>query len=103
MPTPCTRAGSNCRSSWASHTGRSAVFKELIERQLASYRSLFGAAPLAKRYLIIINQNQSGDGGAFSASFSQFLRGHGDRATRPIWGRVVAHELLHFWNGVSLV
>lgn len=80
-----------------------AVFKELIERQLASYRSLFGAAPLAKRYLIIINQNQSGDGGAFSASFSQFLRGHGDRATRPIWGRVVAHELLHFWNGVSLV
>ncbi len=80
-----------------------AVFKELIERQLASYRQLFGAAPLARRYLIIINQNQSGDGGAFSASFSQYLRGDGDRATRAIWGRVVAHELLHFWNGVSLV
>jgi predicted metalloprotease with PDZ domain len=80
-----------------------AVFKELLERQLASYQQLFGAAPLAKRYLIIINQHQSGDGGAFSSSFSQFLRGDGDRATRPIWGRVVAHELLHFWNGQSLV
>lgn len=79
-----------------------AVFKELIERQLASYQAMFGAAPQAKRYLIIINQNQSGDGGAFSASFSQYLRGDGDRATRGIWGRVVAHELLHFWNGQSL-
>lgn len=82
---------------------RRTVFKELIERQLASYQALFGKAPLAERYLIIINQGDSGDGGAFSGSFSQFLRGDGDRATRPIWGRVVAHELLHFWNGQSLI
>lgn len=80
-----------------------AVFKELIERQLASYQTLFGKAPLAERYLIVINQGDSGDGGAFSGSFSQFLRGDGNRATRPIWGRVVAHELLHFWNGQSLI
>lgn len=79
-----------------------AVFMELIERQLASYQSMFGKAPLAERYLVIINHNASGDGGAFAGSFSQFLRGDGDRATRPIWGRVVAHELLHFWNGVAL-
>jgi predicted metalloprotease with PDZ domain len=80
-----------------------AVFRELIERQLASYLAMFGKPPLAERYLVIINQDNSGDGGAFAGSFSQFLRGHGDRATRPIWGRVVAHELLHFWNGVSMV
>ncbi|MES3020939.1 MAG: hypothetical protein V4857_05065 [Pseudomonadota bacterium] len=80
-----------------------AVFMELIERQLASYLALFGKAPLAERYLIIVNQHESGDGGAFAGSFSQFLRGDGDRATRPIWGRVVAHELLHFWNGLSMV
>ena len=79
-----------------------AMFMELIERQLASYQALFGKPPLAERYLIVINQDESGDGGAFAGSFSQFLRGYGDRATRPIWGRVVAHELLHFWNGVSL-
>lgn len=79
-----------------------AVFKELIERQLASYQALFGKPPLAERYLIVINQDDSGDGGAFAGSFSQFLRGRGERATRPIWGRVVAHELLHFWNGVSM-
>lgn len=80
-----------------------AVFMELIERQLKSYQAMFGKPPLAERYLVVINQNASGDGGAFAGSFSQFLRGDGDRATRPIWGRVVAHELLHFWNGVSMV
>lgn len=79
-----------------------AMFMELIERQLKSYQAMFGKAPLADRYLVIINQDESGDGGAFAGSFSQFLRGYGDRATRPIWGRVVAHELLHFWNGVSM-
>ncbi len=79
-----------------------AVFMELIERQLVSYQALFGKGPLAERYLIVINQDPSGDGGAFAGSFSQFLRGQGDRATRPIWGRVVAHELLLFWNGVSM-
>jgi len=79
-----------------------ASFVELIERQLTSYQAMFGKPPLASRYLVVINQNETGDGGAFSGSFSQFLRGDGDRATRPIWGRVVAHELLHFWNGVSM-
>ena len=79
-----------------------AVFMELIERQLASYHAMFGKPPLADRYLVIINQNASGDGGAFAGSFSQFLRGDGDRASRAIWGRVVAHELLHFWNGQSM-
>lgn len=79
-----------------------AVFMELIERQLKTYQAMFGKPPLADRYLVVINQNETGDGGAFAGSFSQFLRGDGDRATRPIWGRVVAHELLHFWNGVSM-
>jgi len=79
-----------------------AVFRELIDKQLASYLEMFGAPPQAKRYLLLINQGGSGDGGAFSASFSQLLKDDGQLATRPLWGRVVAHELLHFWNGLSL-
>ncbi len=79
------------------------AFVDLIRRQAESYRELFGAAPLAARYLVVINQGDTGDGGAFSGSFSQFLRGDGDADTLPIWGRVVAHELAHFWNGLSLV
>lgn len=79
------------------------LFEDLLRQQLQSYLPMFGAKPLAARYLIIINQGASGDGGAFSGSFSQFLRGDAELRTRPIWGRVLAHELLHFWNGLSLV
>jgi predicted metalloprotease with PDZ domain len=76
---------------------------ELIERQLGSYRAMFGGPPLGGRYLLIINQGDSGDGGAFAGSFSQFLKKDAGKDTRALWGRVVAHELLHFWNGATLV
>ncbi|MBY0572202.1 MAG: hypothetical protein K2P84_00850 [Undibacterium sp.] len=79
------------------------MFKDLLGKQLHTYLQLFGHKPSGERYLIIINQGDSGDGGAFSSSFSQFLRGDAELATRQIWGRVLAHELLHFWNGLSLI
>ncbi len=79
------------------------MMKSLIESQMQAYLAMFGKPPLAERYLIIANQGDSGDGGAFSGSFSQFLRSDINTHTRPFWGRVMAHELLHFWNGISLV
>lgn len=78
-------------------------FADLLRRQLASYQQLFGAPPRGKRYLIIVNDDASGDGGAFSGSFSQFIAGDADAGNKVIWGYVMAHELLHFWNGLSLV
>ena len=78
------------------------LFSELLQKQLASYLQLFGAPPRSKRYLIIINAGDTGDGGAFTSSFSQFIRGTADPQSRVIWGHVMAHELLHFWNGMSL-
>lgn len=79
------------------------LFVDLLRTQLASYAELFGGAPLSKRYLIVINDHESGDGGAFASSFSQFIQGDADERNRVIWGYVMAHELLHFWNGLSLV
>ena len=79
------------------------LFIDLLRTQLASYAELFGGPPLSKRYLIIINEHASGDGGAFASSFSQFIQGDADERNRVIWGYVMAHELLHFWNGLSLV
>lgn len=81
---------------------QSKMIKEVIDRQLKSYLALFGKPPVADRFLLIFNQGDTGDGGAFSGSFSQFLKGDADQASRVIWGRVVSHELLHFWNGHSL-
>jgi predicted metalloprotease with PDZ domain len=79
------------------------LFVDLLGKQLDSYLELFGAPPRSHRYLIIVNAGTSGDGGAFASSFSQFVRGTADRQNRVIWGHVMAHELLHFWNGLSLV
>lgn len=79
------------------------LFVDLLRSQLASYAELFGGPPLSKRYLIVINENASGDGGAFASSFSQFIQGDADERNRVIWGYVMAHELLHFWNGLSIV
>ena len=79
------------------------LFIDLLRTQLASYAELFGGPPLSKRYLVIINENASGDGGAFASSFSQFVQGDADERNRVIWGYVMAHELLHFWNGLSIV
>ena len=81
----------------------SPLFVDLLRTQLASYADLFGGPPLSKRYLVIINEHASGDGGAFANSFSQFIQGDADERNRVIWGYVMAHELLHFWNGLSLV
>lgn len=79
------------------------LFVDLLRTQLASYAQLFGGPPLSRRYLIVINEHESGDGGAFASSFSQFVQGDADERNRVIWGYVMAHELLHFWNGLSLV
>lgn len=77
-------------------------FTDLLRTQLASYAALFGGKPLSHRYLIIINHDDTGDGGAFASSFSQFIQGDADAHSEVIWGYVMAHELLHFCNGLSM-
>ena len=56
------------------------LFVGLLRTQLASYAELFGDPPLWKRYLLIINGHESGDGGAFAGSFSQFIQADADDA-----------------------
>ncbi len=80
-----------------------ALFMDLMRRQLASYQMLFGGPPRTNRYLVVINNGAVSDGGAFASSFSQVIKGEADLSSRVIWGRIVAHELLHFWNGHTLM
>ncbi|XLZ70359.1 hypothetical protein ABT364_28115 [Massilia sp. SR12] len=79
------------------------AFVSMIDQQMNSYQKLYGRGPVAERFLVVINQGDSGDGGAFSGSFSQYLKDDGSEVARPVWGKVMAHELAHFWNGHSLV
>ncbi len=79
------------------------AFVSMIDKQMNSYQKLYGRGPVAERFLVVINQGDTGDGGAFSASFSQYLKDDGSEVARPIWGKVMSHELAHFWDGHSLV
>jgi len=79
------------------------AFISMIDKQMNSYQKLYGRGPVADRFLIVINHGATGDGGAFAASFSQYLKDDGSEVSRPIWGKVMAHELAHFWDGHSLV
>lgn len=79
------------------------AFISMIDKQMNSYQKLYGRAPVADRFLIVINQGDTGDGGAFAGSFSQYLKDDGSEVSRPVWGKVMAHELAHFWDGQSLV
>jgi predicted metalloprotease with PDZ domain len=80
-----------------------ARFERLLRTQLESYTQLFGGPPRAQRYLIVINEDAGGDGGAFASSFSQFIAGDADARNEVVWGYVMSHELLHFWNGLTIV
>jgi predicted metalloprotease with PDZ domain len=86
----------------ARHRAQAPLFAALLERQMAAYRDAFGGDPLARRYLVLVHEGRD-DGGAFASSFSQFISGDADTENRLGWGFVMAHELLHFWNGLSLV
>lgn len=87
----------------APYVGDRALFADLLRAQLASYLRLFGGPPRARRFLVVVNGGATNEGGAFAGSFSQLIAGDATEASRVVWGHGMAHEFLHFWNGLSLV
>ncbi|MCT6698639.1 hypothetical protein [Rheinheimera sp. 4Y26] len=77
-------------------------FTSLLQSMLQQSSTMFGSTPNRKQYLIVVNEGFA-DGGAFEGSFSQLIKGPATEANRVVWGNVMAHELLHFWNGLSMV
>lgn len=77
-------------------------FTSLLQTMLQQSSSMFGSTPNRKQYLIVVNEGFA-DGGAFEGSFSQLIKGPATDANKVVWGNVMAHELLHFWNGLSMV
>lgn len=87
----------------APYVGDRALFADLLRAQLASYLSLFGGPPRAHRFLVVVHAGATNEGGSFAGSFSQLIAGDATEASRVVWGHGMAHEFLHFWNGLSLV
>lgn len=69
---------------------------------LPAARDVFGGMPRKSRYLVVINPGSRTDGGAYLGSYSMLILGEVDEGTSVAWGHGIAHETLHFWNGISL-
>lgn len=78
------------------------LFVATMKPLLPAFRKTFGGMPRASRYLVVINPGNRSDGGAFLGSYSMLIKGEADLVTRVVWGHGIAHELLHFWNGITL-
>lgn len=86
----------------APYAKDSSKFTALLQGMLQQASTMFDSTPDRKQYLIIVNEGFA-DGGAFEGSFSQLIKGPATDANRLVWGNMMAHELLHFWNGLSMV
>lgn len=78
-------------------------FIELMEPIILSTTKVFDGSP-KKKYLVVVNESQTiTDGGAFRNSFSQIIKGEVNRNSRTVWGHIMAHEIIHLWNGHTLI
>ncbi|HMB70474.1 MAG TPA: hypothetical protein VKU85_14260 [bacterium] len=78
-------------------------FVEVMRAVIPAYERTFAGPPNATRYLMVINAGERADGGAFDGSYSMLIKGRVNEASRAVWGHGIAHEILHFWNGHTLV
>lgn len=78
------------------------LIENLIRQTVSYYQQFFGGSP-APVYLVALNEERMTDGSAFRRSFSQIFHGAIDESGIPTWGYIMAHEILHLWNGHAIV
>lgn len=78
------------------------LFQGAMEKLIPAYQKLFGGTP-ASNYLVAINEHAVNDGSAFRRSFSLISSQEITAKGLPTWGYLVAHEILHLWNGLAIV
>ncbi len=79
------------------------MFVDSMAPLLPAYVRTFGGMPSASRYLAVINAGARSDGGAFPGSYSMLISGEVNETSSAVWGHGIAHELMHFWNGHTLI
>ncbi|MEZ4647665.1 MAG: hypothetical protein R3E97_02570 [Candidatus Eisenbacteria bacterium] len=82
---------------------KSDLFVEAMRPILPGAKAIFGGMPRANRYLVVLSPSERADGGAFADSYSMLLQGTVNEGSSVVWAHGIAHELLHFWNGHTLV
>jgi predicted metalloprotease with PDZ domain len=73
-----------------------------MQRLIPAYQQMFGGTP-APAYLVAMSKERMTDGSAFRRSFSQIFKDSIDEKGIATWGYIIAHEILHLWNGHSIM
>ncbi len=74
------------------------LFRRAVEDYLRTLQVLLGEPPTG-RFVIVANPDVYSGGGAFIRSVSMLFKDPPVWPSRHQWGHVVAHELVHLWNG----
>jgi predicted metalloprotease with PDZ domain len=78
------------------------LVEKTMQRLIPAYQKLFGGTP-APAYLVAMSEERMTDGSAFRRSFSQIFKDSIDEKGITTWGGILAHEILHLWNGHSII
>ena len=77
------------------------ALETLLDETLGRYVDLFGSAPM-DRYLVVFGEGRMNDGGAFANSFGQRVLSPLRMSEQLLWSRLLAHEALHAWIGITI-
>jgi predicted metalloprotease with PDZ domain len=78
--------------------GGARLIRRAAEDYLGAVTSLLGAPPDG-RFVVVANPDVYSGGGAFIRSVSMLFQQPPTWSDRSEWGHVLAHELVHLWNG----
>ena len=78
-----------------------ALFEKAARDYMEALNRMIGPAPVG-RFAVIANPESFTGGGAFIRSASMLFRVPPRAEDRRDWGHILAHELLHLWNGMAV-
>jgi predicted metalloprotease with PDZ domain len=77
------------------------LFEAAVRPLVPAAAAMFGGAPQGK-FVVIANRDTYDGGTSFTRSFSMVFKDVPTAQSRDNWGHVIAHEMLHLWNGNTI-
>ncbi|MGK2935243.1 MAG: hypothetical protein ACSLFE_08410 [Gemmatimonadaceae bacterium] len=77
------------------------LFEAAVRPLVPAAAAVFGGTPKGK-FVVIANRDTYDGGTSFTRSFGMVFKDVPTAQNRGNWGHVIAHELLHLWNGTAI-
>lgn len=77
------------------------LFEAAVRPLVPAAAGVFGGTPKGK-FIVIANRDTYDGGTGFTRSFGMVFKDVPTAQNRGNWGHIIAHELLHLWNGIAI-